>query len=185
MAKAGGRFLSEVHGNIENSKPHFMTMRNGKMYVNFIKQPWNPNKMTDTQKVQCVKFTNQIHTANNLATFLKVEYGDIEATAAQSATATAVKALVHMKEGILSRDERMSIDWSRVFSEFNEQPRDENGTREHDTLAGFLMKQVLPQLTEDCKTAVCEASGASYFSEDLDGYDAMKKAGKSSFIIAG
>lgn len=177
--------MSEVHGAIENARPHIAIMRNGKQFINFIRQGWNPNKMTETQKIQCVKFTNQAHTANNIATFLKVKFGDITATDQQTATSTAVEALIYHKSGILKNNPLGMLNWQMVFEQFNTQPRDDNGTREFDTLNGYIIRKVMPLLVDDCKAAVCAASGVECYEESLEGYEAMKKAGKASFIIAG
>ncbi|MBR4323908.1 MAG: hypothetical protein IKP73_00110 [Bacteroidales bacterium] len=185
MARAAGRFMSEVHGKIENACAHVAFMRNGKQFVNFLRQGWSPNKMTETQKIQCVKFTNQAHTANNIATCLKVLYAGITPTEQQTATSNAVKALIINKAGIVKGKPMAMLNFSNVYKEFTEQPRDENGTREYDTFNGFIIRKVMPLLTDECLQAVCAASGVECYEESLEGYEAMKKAGKASFIIAG
>jgi len=152
MARAKGRFLSTVSGTIENSAPHYMYERNGKAFVAFRRKGYNGH-LTDTQKSQCVTFANTTRTSNAIWAWFKDE----------SAPGADVIG------GIVDRE--------TIEKGYYAQTRDDNGYyKPHATIKDYIGGEVVKHLTSDNKKAIIEAVGKEYYTEDLDGYEAMKKA---------
>lgn len=64
MAHAQGRLLTEVHGSIENGRPHYAFVRNGKQFIGCVRKGWNTELKTDTQKITALNFAYASAVAN-------------------------------------------------------------------------------------------------------------------------
>lgn len=153
MASAQGRILTSVSGSIENGKAHYGFTRNGKQFIGCIRKGWN-GYMTETQKIQSVKFANLTRCANALWAFFKD--GD------SAKGASVISGVVNVED---------------INKGYYAQQRDENGYYfPHATIKDFISGVVAKGLTEEQKKTVIEAAEKPYFAETLEGYEAMKTA---------
>lgn len=56
MATAKSRVLTLVRGKIDNSRPHYAFVRNGKQFIGCVRNGWNSELTTDTQKITALNF---------------------------------------------------------------------------------------------------------------------------------
>ncbi len=56
MAQAKGRVLNVVRGRLDNTKPHYAFVRNGKQFIGCVRNGWNTELTTDTQKITALNF---------------------------------------------------------------------------------------------------------------------------------
>jgi hypothetical protein len=153
MASAKGRLLTDVSGSIENGKAHYGFVRNGKQFIACLRKGYNGH-MTDAQKIQCVAFSNHTRTANAIWAWFKDS---------ENAQGAAVIAGV--------------CDKATIEKNFYAQTRDENGYyKPHATIKDYISGELVKHISDDNKKAIIEAVGKEYFTEDLDGYEALKKA---------
>lgn len=153
MAAAKGRILTDVSGSIENGKAHYGFTRNGKQFIACLRKGWNGH-MTDTQKIRCVAFSNHTRTANAIWEWYKK--GD----EAEGATVIA---------GV--------VDKANIEKLYYAQQRDENGYyKPHATVKDYISGEVVKHISDANKKAIIEAVGKEYYTEDLDGYEALKQA---------
>ena len=167
MASAKGRFLSSVSGMIENAAPHYMYQKNGKSFVAFRRKGWDKNKQSDAQKIQCVKFANQVKVGN--AVWLAYQRGGMpDTTTEEKAIINAVFKYVHPKDDIQDA--------------FYNQPLDETHAIHQPcaTIRDLIMKEIAPKLKEEAKQEILEAAGKTYFEPTLEGYMAMKASQTTS-----
>lgn len=153
MASAQGRILTSVSGSIENGKAHYGFTRNGKQFIGCIRKGWS-GFMTETQKIQTVKFANLTRAANAIWAWFK-----------DGSTAKGAEII----SGVLSTEE--------IEKAYHAQQRDENGYYyPHATIKDYISGQVVKALTDEQKKNIVEAAEKPYFEETLEGYEAMKNA---------
>lgn len=56
MAAASSRVLTFVSGSIDNSRPHYAFVRNGRQFIGCVRKGWNTELKTDTQKITALHF---------------------------------------------------------------------------------------------------------------------------------
>lgn len=56
MAQAKGHVLNVVRGRLDNTKPHYAFVRNGKQFIGCVRNGWNTELITDTQKITALNF---------------------------------------------------------------------------------------------------------------------------------
>ena len=71
MAAASSRVLTCVSGRIDNNKPHYAFVRNGKQYIACVRNGWNTELKTDTQKITALRFAYATAISNMLSAVQK------------------------------------------------------------------------------------------------------------------
>ncbi len=71
MAAASSRVLTFVSGSIDNTKPHYAFVRNGKQYIACVRNGWNTELKTDTQKITALRFAYATAISNMLSAVSK------------------------------------------------------------------------------------------------------------------
>jgi len=56
MAHAKARVLTYIRGSIDNTAPHYAFVRNGKQFIGCVRNGWNTELKTDTQKITALNF---------------------------------------------------------------------------------------------------------------------------------
>ena len=169
MAKAKGRFLSEVNGMIENSAAHYMYQKNGKSFVAFKKKSWNRDTQTDTQKIQCVNFSNTVKVGNAIWVAYKASDND-------TATEDEKKISTEVFKHVASAED--------IKKAFYAQDTDDNGIHTPcATIHDFIQKNIAPKLEESAKESIITAVGKTYYEPSLEGYKAMKSVGRETITL--
>ena len=155
MASAKGRLLSTVRGSIENGSAHYAFVRNGKQFIACIRNGWD-GKMTDTQKIQTVKFANMTRVTTVVASV------HANGTSAENA------AIFTATRGI--------VNYQNIAAAYAQQPTDGDGNKQHATVRDFIAACIAAPMSAANKKIVLEAAGKPFYEETVEGYEAMKAA---------
>lgn len=67
MAAASSRVLTFVSGSVDNTKPHYAFVRNGKQYIACVRKGWCRELHTDQQKITALRFAYATAISNMLS----------------------------------------------------------------------------------------------------------------------
>ena len=177
MASAKGRVLTSVRGSIENAAKHWGRVSNGKQHI-VCRRTDRKHELTDTQKIQCVKFANNTRIANAIAKMGKLYEIDAADRTEQQTEFYGAWQLILFSNGAWNDADGnpKAILIKELVEAFRNQPRDEQGSVEHPTFAGYIFNKVIPCLTDDGKNLIKTTPRASVtiYDESVEGYNTMK-----------